>query len=201
MQVRVGPAAVNVDQGRVAVSGRMVGGHVQETLDVEAVVALERDLDGVDHDGPLRREMGQATEGTARRGDQVNIRAACGGGASEGEEFRAGRSRDRAERTAHVRDPGRHAARDWDGPEVEVAALVVGEMDTLAVAGPEDAHAVQPIGGVDLHLHRAFGVRRRVENEDVREVLVPVAVLVGAQQGDRRAVGGPGGLGRDHQAA
>ncbi len=201
MQVRVGAAAMHLHKRRVTIAGGATGGHVQEALDVEAVVAAKGDLDRINNGAPGGRKTGEAAERASGGRDEIDVGAAGGGCAREGEETGAGGGRDRTERPAHVGDARGHPSPRGDRPQIEIAPFVIGKEDALAVAGPEDAHAVQPVRGMNLHGNCALGGGGRVDDEDVGEVLVPVAVLVGAEQRDLRAVGRPDGLGGGHQGA
>ena len=198
-EIGVGPAAVDVDQGRMPVAGAVVRRHVEEALDVEVVEAPEGDLDGLDHRGPRGSEPGEAADGAARGRDQIHVSTPEGGGPDEREEVAVGACRDRREGASHVRDPGGDAAIHGHRPQVEIAPLLVREVDPPPVSGPENAEVVEPVGAVHLHLDRSLRPRLRVEDEDVCQVFVPVAVLARPEERDVSAVGRPRGLRRGHE--
>ena len=164
VQVRVGAAAMDLNQRRILSAGIEVGWAVQEALDVEAIPAPERDLFGLDESRPPSGEVSELPHGSTRRRHIVDLRAARGRRADEDEAGRVSVRMVAAEMPLHARYPGGDTAISRDAPELHPGSLEVGEEELRPVCAPKRPEVVQPVGRVDLHVDDRLGACLGIED-------------------------------------
>jgi hypothetical protein len=127
---------------------------IQESLHIEAVKTLERHFLRLAQAGPLRGETGEPPFRSAGGRQVINVAAIRFSGAREHKGVACGRRIEAAEHAVEIADARGSSAARGHGPDLMRAALLIDEIEPLAVRGPERAVSIRRDVLFHRHLRR-----------------------------------------------